>query len=569
MAFSGDSRSLAVASEDKVVRLYSLSEKPEMVEVCRVAASPSLLALRADGRFLAAAFADGVVDLWNTRTKAPAARVRLLNDGWIVTAPSGRFDTSEQAWHRASWQFGGPGGLRVPFEAFYRDFYQPGLLGDVLAENRLPPGIDVGAIRPELPRVSLSLAERKPPQMELIPGQGIRPTPERMRFRVEARPARPNGVVADIEVTLNGIVVKKWPGRRLLNSAGAVVQEIEMPVPPGGLRVTAYAFDENDIRSTESVWERPMQGWGYPVEQRTLYVLAIGVATYKNPKFSLNFADSDARLVAWTLGMSDGDLRQIIDRVKESSSRRAIDALQPTRQQEVPARTQVTVLTNAQATRAGMLDALRDLAQTAQPKDAVVIFYAGHGLSDQHHYYMLPWDMGLTGGPGDVSAETLERGSSSLISDDDIAEALADLNVKYGALILDSCFSGQALEGSDLVGPTNAKGLIGWAYDKGISLLAASEATDPSFELKKLGTSVLTHALIHDGWRQMMADLRPFDGCIELEEWLRFAPARVPLVIREADPGHPGGPVMQQARFAPSHKTRSAFLVLTAAEKEP
>ena len=194
-------------------------------------------------------------------------------------------------------------------------------------------------------------------------------------------------------------------------------------------------------------------------------------------------------------------------------------------------------------------------------------------MSDQHHYYMLPWDMGLTGAPGDVRAETLERGRGSLISDDDIAEALADLNVKYGALILDSCFSGQALEGSDLVGPTNAKGLIGWAYDKGISLLAASEATDPSFELKKLGTSVLTYALIHDGWRQMMADQRPFDGRIELEEWLRFAPARVPLVIREADQAHPGvksaGTAGQRARFAPSRKTRSAFLVLTAAEKEP
>jgi hypothetical protein len=571
MAFSGDSRSLAVASEDKVVRLFTLSEQRKALEVCRVPTPPSFLALRADSRFLAAGFADGVVDLWNTGTKALAAHVRLLDDGWIVTVPSGRFDTSEQAWHRASWQFGGPSGLKVPFEAFYRDLYEPGLLGEVLAEKMITPGIDVATVHPELPSVSLSLAQRKPPQMELVPGQGIRATPERLRFHVEARPARPNGVVADIEVTLNGIVAKKWSGKQVLNSAGVVVQEIEMPVPPGNLRVTAYAFDENDIRSTESVWERPLQGWGYPVEQRTLYVLAIGVAAYQNPEFSLNFADSDARLVASTLGMSDGDLRQIGDRVQTWSSQRAIDTLQPTRQQEVPARTRVTVLTNAQATRAGVLGALRDLAKTAEPKDAVVIFYAGHGLSDQHHYYMLPWDMGLTGGPGDVSAETLERGRGSLISDDDIAEALADLNVRYGALILDSCFSGQALEGSELIGPSNAKGLIGWAYDKGISLLAASEGTDPSFELKKLGTSVLTHALIHDGWWQMMADQRPLDGRIELEEWLRFAPARVPLVTGEADRAgvEPAGQAVQRARFAPSHKIRSAFLVLTAAEKEP
>jgi hypothetical protein len=175
--------------------------------------------------------------------------------------------------------------------------------------------------------------------------------------------------------------------------------------------------------------------------------------------------------------------------------------------------------------------------------------------------------------PGDLGAETLKKGRGSLISDDDIAEALADLNVRYGALILDSCFSGQALEGSDLVGPTNAKGLIGLAYDKGISLLAASEATDPSFELKKLGTSVLTHTLIHEGWQQMMADQRQLDGRIQLESWLRFAPARVPFVIGDAYPAGTGRDAsrapLQQARFAPSHRTRSAFLVLTAADREP
>jgi hypothetical protein len=98
------------------------------------------------------------------------------------------------------------------------------------------PGVDVANVHPDLPQVTLTMVERKPPQMVLVPGQGIRSTPERIRFRVEARPARPNGVVSDIEVTLNGIVAKKWSGRQPLNSAGGAVQEIEVPMPPGDLR---------------------------------------------------------------------------------------------------------------------------------------------------------------------------------------------------------------------------------------------------------------------------------------------------------------------------------------------
>jgi hypothetical protein len=39
----------------------------------------------------------------------------------------------------------------------------------------------------------------------------------------------------------------------------------------------------------------------------------------------------------------------------------------------------VRVLTNEQATRLGILDALDALAAESQPNDLVVVYYAGHG----------------------------------------------------------------------------------------------------------------------------------------------------------------------------------------------
>ena len=60
------------------------------------------------------------------------------------------------------------------------------------------------------------------------------------------------------------------------------------------------------ISGPEAVFERPMQGWDYQVEQRTLHVLAIGIGSYKNPKFSLGIADSDARLIAKISAARDG-----------------------------------------------------------------------------------------------------------------------------------------------------------------------------------------------------------------------------------------------------------------------
>jgi hypothetical protein len=175
--------------------------------------------------------------------------------------------------------------------------------------------------------------------------------------------------------------------------------------------------------------------------------------------------------------------------------------------------------------------------------------------------------MGLPGAPGRVGAKALRNAAATLISDDDISEALSDLNVTYGAIILDSCNSGQALEGSELLGPLSPKGLTGWAYEKGISLLAASESGNPGFEDTKLGAGVLTYALIRDGLQRGYADAQPLDGRVELEEWLRYAAARVSSVGR--DPQQAVSAPIQQARFAPARRARPAWLVLTASDREP
>src|SRR5262249_32061866 len=149
-------------------------------------------------------------------------------------------------------------------------------------------------------------------------------------------------------------------------------------------------------------------------------------------------------LLAKALGLPDADLQQMSRRVMEWGNRRMLEPFQSSRLYEVPARVQVKTLLNEQATKSAVIGALRELTKTAQPKDAVLIFYAGHGLyyanhkdPDQSHYYILPWDMALGGGPGAITGQAVSAVRGSLISDDEIAAALAELNVKYGALILD------------------------------------------------------------------------------------------------------------------------------------
>ncbi len=542
LAFGSDSRTLVSTAKDRILRVWNGGSR-ESIAVGRLERLPHALALRADGMFIAAGFSGGTIELWNVKARLMPARITFADSAWIAATPAGLFDASEDAWRLASWQIGGITPRTLPVEALYLGFYRAGLVEDVLKQKMLP-AVDLSTLRTGIPQVSLAAAGGTAAQMQLVPEAGFRPVPERMKFHIEAKPSAPEKSVFNIGLALNGRVVKRWEGEQR-SANGSVQEDFELELPPGPLRVSAYAFNSENVRSTEAVWERTTSG--YMVPQRTLHVLAIGIRRYANPNFNLTFADTDATAVARALSHSD-----------------------EVRQQAVPAAVRVRTLLNEQATREGILSAIRDLSRTAKPNDAVIIYYAGHGASDQYSYYILPSDMPLKGKPDDLKTSALREAAAQLITDSDLSEALRSLNVEQAALILDSCFSGQALEGAAMHGPLNAQSLSGLAYEKGISLLSASQKSDPSYELKTLGSSVLSYALVKEGIESRKADLRPKDGRIELKEWLAYAAGRVSSLAREKSSATNGRAedISQQARLALSH-TDPVSLVLSVADRRP
>jgi hypothetical protein len=66
------------------------------------------------------------------------------------------------------------------------------------------------------------------------------------------------------------------------------------------------------------------------------------------------------------------------------------------------------------------------------------------------------------------------------------------------------------------------------AYDKGMRVLAASQAADVAQEHAAIRHGLLSFALVTDGLQQWRGDFEPADGRIVLDEWLRYGAARVP-----------------------------------------
>ncbi|PYO35581.1 MAG: hypothetical protein DMD74_06910 [Gemmatimonadetes bacterium] len=158
----------------------------------------------------------------------------------------------------------------------------------------------------------------------------------------------------------------------------------------------------------------------------------------------------------------------------------------------------VRVLLNAQASRQGITDGFKWLAQQAtDTADVVVIFYSGHGSFTKD----LNGDEALVT-PGDTLDEALVpwdamdiHDPAQLVIDDQIGNWLKALGTTNVTLIIDGCFSGTATRGAEIAPVARPRGALGNIPSRaaaaavdvvdnpGYTLITASSATDVAMEL--------------------------------------------------------------------------------------
>ena len=202
-------------------------------------------------------------------------------------------------------------------------------------------------------------------------------------------------------------------------------------------------------------------------------------------------------------------------------------------------------LLNENATKANILSALRRLAGAsepptlkagpldrltrAEPEDAVIIYFAGHGTAQGQRFYLIPHDLGYDGSRNGLNESGLKSIVAHSISDVELEESVEGLAAGSLLMIIDACNSGQALEAEEKRrGPMNSKGLAQLAYEKGMYILTAAQSYQAALEAAQLGHGLLTYALVEEGLKTAAADNEPKDGVLSAREWLDFATERVP-----------------------------------------
>ena len=265
--------------------------------------------------------------------------------------------------------------------------------------------------------------------------------------------------------------------------------EEEITVTAGPNRLTAYAFNKDNVKSKDA--QLALTGADSLKRAGTAYIIAVGINEYANAQYNLKYAVADAE--------SFGDEVRV-------------------RQKQVARfeRVEVVPLINENATKANLLSALNRLAgvpgapslkagpfdglKRAEPEDTVIIYFAGHGTAQAQRFYLIPHDLGYTGERTKLNESGLKSILEHSISDVELEQAVERLDAEPSAVGHRCCNSGQALEAEEKRrGPMNSRVWPNWRMRRHVYPYGGAKLSGGARGGAIWPRPLLTFALVEEG----------------------------------------------------------------------
>jgi WD40 repeat protein len=446
-----------------------------------------------DGKLAVAAFGDGTLRWYRLQDGKELLALFPHPDGqrWVAWTPEGFFDTEggqqligyhlNQGFDRA--------GEFIAVDQLYAQFYRPDLVAGRLrsgGEQAIADAVArIGDIRQVLNSGNL------PPEIELLTPGEVRQ--DRGDFALKFQVRNKGGGIGRVVYRIDGAVQE---GRDTgILGREPLVTVTRLTLPPGEHTVTLTAFNaNNEIESRPATVTVQVDA---PQVQPALYILSIGVDSYKDRSMNLKYAVADARKMAEELQQRGQGLF------------RAVYVEPP--------------LLNEAVTLGNIDKAFARLADQVTENDVFVWYLAGHGLAVDGDYYFFPADLIYK------NRTALREGG---LSSDRLRELLAKIRAQKTVLILDTCDAGMmvgAQPSTLLAGraPPTAKAAIDRLMQTTGRVILAS-STDRQMALEGYeGHGAFTYALL-DGLRGK-AD-RNQDKIILIGELSAFLDNEVPRI---------------------------------------
>ncbi|MFM8330593.1 MAG: caspase family protein [Candidatus Methylumidiphilus sp.] len=469
--------------------------------------------LSGNGRFALAALGDGSLRWYDTKDGKELLALLAHRDGrWLAWTPDGYFDHAANAANLMGYHINQGPAANPQFVLsgqIHERFYRPELIGAAIV------GGAAGKAKPL--SAGTMLAQRKPPTVKLLAwcagGQCTdmpdgKPSP----VQVNAEEVTLRLALADQGSGIGNVVVRRnaaatrglgRPPVATATAGGGQIIEQTVALAPGDNLLSVTAFDATQTVDAGEAIRLPIHynaaaAPGLP----DLYVVSVGINQYASRRVKpLQNAVNDAQGIAAALAKNP---RHVFGHVH------------------------VTTLTDGQASLANIQQAMAQAAAEAKPKDLVVLFLAGHGVSLDGRFYFLTQDTNMD---SDARLKATAWAQTAL------AESIAALPASRVAVLVDACYAG-AFATLGAVKPQQGRALAGaLAENTGRFVLAGTsneqEALD-GINGHGVFTSVLLDGLAGRADKEM-GNNNQHVTIVELQEYTQ---QRVPEEARKIAPTH-------------------------------
>lgn len=391
---------------------------------------------------------NGEIGYWDSKTLKKKCTLSYISDNeWVAYTPEGLFDGSTEGIKKLHFA----NGLNVmPLESLYEQYFTPNLLTQVLGgESIAKSNVDISTIS-------------FPPAVKII-------TPENNAIITSS------GLTINIKVTDQGggiDEIRLYHNGKLLDGTTRGCKstgqnhEFTVTLTNGENRIKATAFNS---QRTESIPNEIVVHYKAPeIVKPNMHILAVGINTYLNPKYNLNYAKNDAD--AFVKSLSAG-ASLLFGKVE------------------------VTIINDANATKTGILAAIEKIKSASKAEDVFVFYYAGHGVmstgteTEKPLFYLVPHDVTKM-----YEADDMLKKLG--ISANEIGEFSKNIKAQKQLFVIDACQSGGAMQTLAMRGVAEEKAIAQLARSTGTYFIAASGSEQFATEVAELGHGIFTYSVI-------------------------------------------------------------------------
>lgn len=365
-----------------------------------------------DHKFLISSDSQGGLTLWDAVKETPVVSAYAFNQGkdYLFLTPDNYYKGSKGAYNGVHFTRG----LEIyPLEQFDLRFNRPDI---VLARLGQPQSVTEPYRLAWLKRLKrmgyteeMITAEIHAPEVTINNLRDIAvSTPDRF-VKVDVSVKDSKYKLNKFFVNLNGVPLNGKNGKDITKrKSGKYNEVVDIELCEGVNRIEVFAINEHGAESYRK--ELNIVCNPQVKAQRRLFVAAVGVSEYADSRYNLEYASKDAT-----------DIINLIQTAVRNSSPHA----------DKYSEVKTCLLTDNEFTRQGLENIKTFFAQAGRD-DAVVLFYAGHGVLDNElNYYLSHYNINF------------EDPGSNGIAYDDFEGLLENSKAINRLCLIDACHSGE------------------------------------------------------------------------------------------------------------------------------